>query len=106
MNAKAPQKTPEGVENPTEQTPILPDATASAPVAESYEPKLLTMLPVGYKIHQPQGFIVRVPLVCPHCSSYMQVLASVRTMTCQTERCPHHLKKFKLPVLYAEEVKD
>ncbi len=59
-------------------------------------------------IPEPQwsGFIVRVPLVCPHCSSYMHVLPSGSAMTCHTERCVNHLRKFRLPRLIAEEIKD
>lgn len=134
MNAKAPQKPPENVEKPTELPPAAPlpnEATAdyvartgttstgngghitkehwfgvNTDVGATDQPKLLTTLPAGWQIKQPQGFIVRVPLVCPHCSSYMRVLPSGTVMTCHSERCPNHLKKFKLPVLYAEEVKE
>ena len=53
-----------------------------------------------------QAFPVRVALVCPHCSSYMQRLGSGDLMTCKTEGCRNHLKRFRLPVLMAEEVGD
>lgn len=105
MNTKAPQKPPEGVEKPTSTADLtLPDAMNQA--ARDYESRMCQAIRADAESRKPQGFTVRVPLVCPHCSSYVTVLASGRTMTCQTERCPNHLKKFRLPVLYAEEVED
>ena len=50
------------------------------------------------------AFPVRVALVCPYCSSYMQRIGSGELMVCKSDGCPLHLKRFKVPVLVAEEV--
>lgn len=128
MNAEAPQKPPEDAVKPGDVVTLATgekgiavendNTTESVPLSLQSElvdklvdmakknPDAVHILPPGWQVKQPQGFIVRVPLVCPHCSSYMRVLPSGTVMTCYSERCPNHLKKFKLPVLYAEEVKE
>ena len=87
MNAKAPQQPP----------------TADELKALGGKPTPSPPPPVPYKLGV-QAFPVRIALVCPHCSSYMQRLGGGDLMTCKTERCPNHLKRFRLPVLMAEEV--
>jgi len=103
MNAKAPQ-TADELKALDGKPPL---STPPPPREELHELRQMVPKPsFPPDIQKPQGFIVRVPLVCPHCSSYMRVLPSGTVMTCHSERCPNHLKKFRLPVLYAEEVKE
>ena len=97
MNAKAPQQPPTADE--LKALVGKPTPSPAPPLPEVLRREMAS-LPAGYK----QAFPVRVALVCPHCSSYMQRLGGGDLMTCKTERCPNHLKRFRLPVLIAEEV--
>ena len=118
MNAKAPTKPPTveelramGGKPKPSPPPPLPGETAKSYTERtgnttvdithsgSSEPEMMI---VGQR--PMQAFPVRIALVCPLCSSYMQRLGSGDLMTCKTEGCKNHLKRFRLPVLLAEEV--
>jgi hypothetical protein len=103
MSSKTPRKPPT-VEQLRARGDSIPPKPETLPpeVPPEILRREMTSLPAGFKVGH--AFPVRVALVCPHCSSYMQRLGSGDLMTCKTEGCKNHLKRFRLPVLMAEEV--
>jgi hypothetical protein len=106
MNAKAPAKPPTADElramggKPTTSPPPPPPPRKELQELRQAVPKP----PFPPDIPKSHAFPVRVALVCQHCSSYMQRIGNGDLMTCKSEGCPLHLKRFKVPVLWAEEV--
>jgi hypothetical protein len=108
VSSKTPRKPPtvEQLRARGDSIPTKPETLPPPPPDPSRHSPDVFDIQGGKPIPFPKthAFPVRVALVCPHCSSYMQRIGSGDLMTCKSEGCKFFLKRFRLPVLMAEEV--